>query len=62
MAGDGETVPRAYVEPIAVGDVLPPTSLFLWTGRYINLDLETAYQDAWAVYPAPLKPRIEKPD
>ncbi len=33
--------------------------LFLWPGRYINVELEATYADAWAVYPAPLKPKIE---
>ena len=53
------SVARAFVEPIAVGDVLPAMPLFLWADRYINVDLEQPYQSAWEVYPAPLKPKIE---
>jgi hypothetical protein len=59
MAGGPDDIPRAFVEPIAVGEVLPLTSLFLWPGRYINVDLEATYQNAWAVFPAPLKPKIQ---
>ena len=53
------SVARAFVEPIAIGDVLPAMPLFLWADRYINVDLEQPYQSAWDVYPAPLKPKIE---
>jgi hypothetical protein len=54
-----ETIPKAYVEPIAVGDLLPEMPLFLWPEKYINVDLEANYADAWKVYPAPLKPKVE---
>ena len=50
---------RSFVEPIAVGDALPAMPLFLWSDRYINVDLEQTYQSAWEVYPAPLKPKVE---
>jgi hypothetical protein len=53
------SVARSFVEPVAVGDVLPAMPLFLWSDRYLNVDLEQTYQSAWAVYPAPLKPKIE---
>jgi hypothetical protein len=39
----------------AVGDALPALPLFLWSDRYINVDLEQTYQNAREVYPGPLK-------
>jgi hypothetical protein len=53
------SVARSFVEPIAVGDALPAMPLFLWSDRYINVDLEQTYQSAWEVYPGPLKPKVE---
>jgi hypothetical protein len=47
-------------QPIGIGENLPPMPLFLWLERYVNVDLESTYADAWAAYPAPLKPKIEK--
>lgn len=41
-------VREAYVEPIAVGDALPPIPLFLLGGRYIHVPLESTYQATWA--------------
>jgi hypothetical protein len=52
------SVARSFVEPIAVGDALPAMPLFLWSDRYINVDLEQTYQSAWEVYPGPLKPKV----
>jgi hypothetical protein len=37
---------QAFVEPIAVADVLQPMPLFLTSGRYINVPLEPSYMDA----------------
>lgn len=53
------SVARCFVEPVSVGDVLPAMPLFLWSDRYLNVELEQTYQNAWDVYPAPLKPRVE---
>lgn len=47
-AGLGTT---AYVEPIAVGETLPDMPLFLETSRYINVPLESTYQEAWRSVP-----------
>jgi len=38
----------AYVEPVAVGDKLPPMPLFLAVGKHVMLPLELSYQMAWA--------------
>jgi Protein of unknown function (DUF4058) len=45
----------AYVEPIAVGDVLPDMPLFLKPEYYVRAPLEAAYATAWADFPAALK-------
>jgi hypothetical protein len=51
----------AYVEPVAVGDVLPDMPIFLTPSYYVACPLETTYQAAWSVYPAPLKGPLERP-
>lgn len=45
----------AYVEPVAVGDVLPDMPIFLTADRYVPCPLEATYQTAWEQYPAPLR-------
>jgi hypothetical protein len=42
---------RAYIEPIAVGDVLPDMPLFLEPDGYVKVPLEATYQAAFAVQP-----------
>jgi len=37
----------AYVEPVAVGDVLPEMPIFLTAQRYVPCPLEITYQTAW---------------
>lgn len=54
-----ETV--AYVEPVAVGDALPDTPVFLRTNQYVPCPLEATYQLAWEQFPAPLKGLLESP-
>lgn len=44
-------VKTAYVEPIAVGDVLPVMPVFLEPAAYINVPLETTYEAAWRGVP-----------
>ena len=51
----------ADVEPIAVGDILPDMPLFLEPEKYVPAPLESTYQAAWAVYPAPLKDELTAP-
>lgn len=41
----------AYVEPVAVGDVLPEMPLFLRPGHYVNVPLEATYQRAYESVP-----------
>jgi hypothetical protein len=42
---------RAYIEPIAVGDVLPDLPLFLEPHGHIPVPLETTYKTAFAFLP-----------
>jgi hypothetical protein len=51
----------AYVEPVAVGDVLRDMPVFLTASHHVACPLEATYQAAWSVYPAPLKGPLERP-
>jgi hypothetical protein len=51
----------AYVEPIAVGDVLPAMPLFLKPEFYVPAPLEATYQATWSVFPNALKGLLEEP-
>ena len=51
----------AYVEPVAVGDVLPEMPLFLKPEWYVPAPLETTYQTTWQLFPAALKGLLEGP-
>ncbi|HQU45216.1 MAG TPA: DUF4058 family protein [Pirellulales bacterium] len=46
-----DDIPRAYVQPLAVGDVLPPMPLFLTPETYIPVPLEQTYQAAYHSVP-----------
>jgi hypothetical protein len=61
VAYEAEPQPAAYVEPVAVGDMLPDMPIFLKPGYYVPAPLETTYQTAWSVFPAPLKRLLEAP-
>jgi len=45
----------AYVEPVAVGDVLPDLALFLGLQENVPVPLEATYQQTWNACPAPLR-------
>jgi hypothetical protein len=51
--------PTAYVEPLAVGDVLPDMPLFLAADRYVSVPLEETYLQAWAGFPGPWKAEVQ---
>jgi hypothetical protein len=51
----------AWVEPIAVGSPLPIMPLFLRNAFFINVPLETSYQQTWDVLPTELKRTIATP-
>lgn len=62
LAAIPDNLTHAYVEPTAVGEPLPAMPLFLMPTHYVSIDLEATYAAAWAVYPEPLKPKVENPD
>jgi len=45
------TVPRAYLEPTAVGSALPHMPLFLEEDRYLDVPLEATYREAYRGLP-----------
>jgi hypothetical protein len=49
----------AYIEPIAVGDVLPAMPLFLKPEYYVPAPLEASYQATWNLFPAALRGLLE---
>jgi hypothetical protein len=54
-------VKTAYVEPIAVGDVLPDMPLFLDPESYVEVPLEATYQAAWRGVPRRWRGALEVP-
>lgn len=48
-----------YVEPIAVGDVLPAMPVFVAEGIHVKVPWEPTYQTAWAAYPEALREAVE---
>jgi hypothetical protein len=57
-AGDNLT---AYVDPVAVGDLLPDAPLFLAPGWYVNIPLEQTYQASWAETPRLIRDLVQPP-
>ena len=57
-AGDNLT---AYVDPVAVGDLLPDAPLFLAPGWYVNVPLEMTYAASWAETPRLLRDLVQPP-
>jgi Protein of unknown function (DUF4058) len=54
-------VKMAYVEPVAVGDMLPEMALFLEPEAHVPAPLETTYQTTWDVCPEALKEAVTGP-
>ncbi len=50
-AYDAGPVKTAYVDPVAVGDVLPEMPLFLAPEQYVNVPLEATYRAAYERVP-----------
>jgi hypothetical protein len=50
---------RAYVNPVAVGDALPPMPLFLTPERYVSVPLEATYQAAYRGVPQRWRRELE---
>jgi hypothetical protein len=53
--------PTAYVEPVAVGDVLPDMPLFLEPELYVNVPLEPTYLATYAGVPRYYREILEAP-
>jgi hypothetical protein len=54
------SVPRAYVEPVAVGSLLPDMPLFLDEDWYVNVPLEPTYVEATLGVPAKWREVLER--
>lgn len=53
--------PEAYLEPLAVGEELPPFPLFLTNTHYVNLPLADTYAAAFAGSPPYLRELLSQP-
>jgi hypothetical protein len=51
----------AYVEPVAVGDVLPDMPVFLTPDFHAPAPLEATYMTTWEVCPEPMRELLEPP-
>lgn len=61
VAYECDLTTRAYIEPVAVGDVLPAMPLFLEPHGCIMVPLEATYQTAYAVLPRRWQRVLEAP-
>ena len=62
VAGYDAGIPlTAYVDPVAVGDILPDAALFLAPGWYVNIPLEATYEASWAETPQPIRDLVAPP-
>jgi len=48
-------IKTAYVQPFAVGEIIPDMPLFLHNDFYITVPLEASYMDTWTVLPQLLR-------
>ena len=53
--------PTAYVEPVAVGDVLPDRPVFVDADRYVLVPLEAAYGETWSRCPREFREAVAAP-
>lgn len=53
------TVKSAYIDPVAVGDVLPSAPIFLDEESYVPVPLEATYQAAWENCPRAIRDLVE---
>jgi Protein of unknown function (DUF4058) len=61
VAYEAGSSPVAYIEPVAVGDVLPDMPIFLEEDFYVPAPLEATYQTAWDDFPTELAGLLETP-
>lgn len=50
----------AYVEPVAVGDILPDMPAYLEPDSYVPVPLESTYLTTWSSCPAALREAVER--
>jgi hypothetical protein len=50
----------AYVEPVAVGEALPPMPLFLAPDAHVTVPLEETYARTWSLCPPPMRQHVER--
>lgn len=55
-------VKRAFIEPVAIGQVLPEMPLFLEAGRYVPVPLESSYLAAFNAVPIRWQEELVAPD
>lgn len=55
-----ESVPQAYVEPMAIGDSLTAMPLFLTCGTYLEVPLDETYMAAYEGVPSILQDELEQ--
>jgi hypothetical protein len=58
-AYEAEMGVRAFVEPVAVGDLLPEMPLFLKAGGHVPVAVESTYESAWEAVPRRWRSVIE---
>jgi hypothetical protein len=61
VAYECDLVTRAYIEPVAVGDMLPDMPLFLEPNGCVKVPLESTYQTAFAVMPRRWRDELQPP-
>jgi hypothetical protein len=60
-AYSADQFPAYFVEPVAVGDILPEMPLFLAPDIYVQTPLEATYRAAWEGFPSFWREVLEKP-
>jgi hypothetical protein len=61
VAYSADEFPKAYIDPVAVGDTLTEMPLFLTPDVYVPTPLEATYCSAWKVFPSPWREVSERP-
>jgi hypothetical protein len=56
-----DVITRAYIEPVAVGDLLPDMPLFLEPNGCVKVPLEATYQTAFTVMPRRWRDELQPP-
>jgi hypothetical protein len=60
-AYESDLITRAYIEPVAVGDMLPNMPLFLEPNGCVQVPLEATYETAFAVMPRRWRNELQPP-